>query len=143
MNKNVIIGIVLVVGLGAGFFGGMTYQKGQQGSLTAAGGNRFIQNGQIRRGTGVNNQGFRPINGTILNADDKSISVKLEDGSSKIILFNSNTQINKADTASSADLKTGMTVMVFGQTNSDGSVTASNIQLNPIQQMNLRPTAGQ
>lgn len=79
-----------------------------------------------------NRNGFRPVTGEITSADDKSISVKLQDGSSKIILLSNKTQINKAETATKTDLKIGEKVMIVGQENSDGSIGATNIQLNPI-----------
>ncbi len=73
----------------------------------------------------------RPISGEILSSDDKSITVKLQDGSSKIVLLSDKTQINKATSVTKLDLKSGEKVAVFGSENSDGSVTAQNIQLNP------------
>ncbi len=124
--------VVLVVVAGAGgFFGGMKYQEGRK---TAS----FRQlNGNVqgsRTGNG-NRQAFRPVNGEIISSDDKSITVKLQDGSSKIVLLSEKTVINKADTATKDELKTGVKVAVFGQDNTDGSVTAQNIQLNPQERM--------
>lgn len=55
----------------------------------------------------------------------------MQDGSSKIVLFSDKTEINKAAEATKEDLKVGEKVAVFGTENSDGSVTAQNIQLNP------------
>ncbi|MCL4366320.1 DUF5666 domain-containing protein [Patescibacteria group bacterium] len=67
-----------------------------------------------------------------LRSDDlKSITVKLSDGSSKIILLSAQTQLNKAEVAAKSDLAVGERVAVFGSVNSDGSVNAQNIQLNP------------
>ena len=40
--------------------------------------------------------------------------------------------INKAAAATKADLTVGQRVAVFGTTNTDGSVTAANVQLNPM-----------
>ncbi len=122
-NANIIAVVLLIIGLGGGFFAGMQYQKSQvpQGA-----------NGQGRRlGAGGQNGANRPVAGDIISSDDKSITVKMQDGSSKIVLVSSSTQINKAAIATKADLKTGERVAVFGTTNSDGSVTAQNIQLNP------------
>ena len=73
----------------------------------------------------------RPVAGEITSSDGKSHTVKMNDGGSKIIFLSSTTQINKAQTAVTDDLKVGEQVSIFGQTNADGSVTAQNIQLNP------------
>lgn len=67
-----------------------------------------------------------------ISSDDKSITVKLQDGSSKIVLLTDTTSISKSTEGSKSDLKTGEKVAVFGTENSDGSVTAQNVQLNPI-----------
>jgi len=127
-----IIAIILIFVAGAGgFFVGMKYQQGKQPAFS-----RQFGNGQGTRTGGQlqgssNRMGFRPVPGEIISSDDKSITVKLQDGSSKIILFSDKTEINKAANATKEDLKVGEKVAVFGQENSDGSVTAQNIQLNP------------
>ncbi len=130
-NINTIAIILLLVGLGGGFFAGMQYQKSQKPQ------GQFNGQGQGRRFGGQQNSGGRVI-GQILSQDDKSITVKLQDGSSKIVLFSTSTQINKAASASVSDLTVGQTVAVFGSNNSDGSVTAANISLNP----QMRGSAG-
>lgn len=43
------------------------------------------------------------------------------------------TQINKTSAGAKSDLAKGAQVAVFGTENSDGSVSAQNIQLNPMQ----------
>lgn len=112
-----VIVAVLVVGGGA-FYGGMKYQQSKSPALT-------------RQFKG-NRPGFIPVAGEIITSDDKSITVKLNDGSSKIVFFSDKTQINKASSATKDELKVGEKVAIFGMTNSDGSVTAQNIQLNPL-----------
>lgn len=77
-------------------------------------------------------QGFRPVAGEILKQDEKSITVKLNNGGSKIVLVTDKTEINKASQATKTDLKIEEKVSLFGTENTDGSVTAQNIQLNPI-----------
>jgi hypothetical protein len=112
----------------------MKYQQSKQS-------NSFRQfAGQGGRNLGTNRNGFRPVNGDIISSDTNSITVKLADGSSKIVILNDKTAINKASTATAADLKVGEKVVVFGQDNSDGSVTAQNIQLNPIARDLPNPT---
>lgn len=125
MKNLIIITIILVLVVGGStFFGGMKYQETKS---PRAGFFQGARNGQLAQ----RNQGFRPVNGEILSLDDKSITVKLQDGSSKIILLTDTTAINKSAEGSRSDLKTGEKVAVFGTENSDGSVTAQNIQLNP------------
>lgn len=131
MKNSIIITVIVALVVGGGtFFGGMKYQQGKQPSFMRQGGT-----GAQGTRTGTNSRmgtGFRPVNGEILSADDKSITVKLQDGSSKIVLISDNTSINQASQATKNDLKVGVKVAVVGQQNSDGSVTAQNIQINPI-----------
>ncbi len=130
-NSLLITGIVAVVVAAVAFFGGIEYQKSKSpaNSFFASGGQQGNNQGR-RFGAGAGRNGGAVV-GEILSADENSITVKLMDGSSKIVVVSSSTSINKAATASKSDLKTGERVAVFGSTNSDGSVTAQNIQLNP------------
>jgi hypothetical protein len=83
-------------------------------------------------GTGSAN-GFRGggsfVSGSIIAADDSSITVQTSDGSTKIVLLADSTSIVKTEEASASDLTAGEDVVVTGTTNDDGTVTASNIQL--------------
>jgi len=136
MKKNhLVIVVVLIVAIGAAaFFGGIFYQKNKMPRFSRQFGQGQGNNNQPRDG---NRQNFRPVNGEIISADEKSITVKLTDGSSKIVLLAEKTVINKAAEGVKEDLKTGEKVMVIGTQNSDGSVTAENIQLNPQFRGNL------
>lgn len=150
-NKNLIITVlVMIVVAGGSFFAGMKFQQrklqtftlGERGNVVFNGQGK-MQQGQRQGGSGVINRGagFRPVLGEIISSDDKSITVKMQDGSSKIIIVGDSTQINKADTAAKSDLTTGQTVSVFGQENSDGTITAQNIQLNPQMNGQINPQA--
>jgi hypothetical protein len=134
-NNYVMTAILILVFAGAGFYGGMKYQQSQRGNFSGQLGNGqgMLRNG--RTGTGTPRGGFRPVAGEIISADEKSITVKLQDDSSKIVLVNSKTVINQAQTVTKSELKVGEKVSVFGSENADGSVTAQNVQLNPIQRM--------
>ena len=117
--------VALVVG-GAAFFGGMQYQKTQaSGSMQ---GQFRGPNGGPQGGSG-NRQGMMPVSGEIISQDDTSITVKLQDGSSKIVILSDDTNINKSSEGSKTDLKTGETITAFGTTNSDGSITAQNVSI--------------
>lgn len=125
-NNIILITIfALLVGGGVGFFGGSQYQKSQRpsfGQFTARGASG-TNGARVRGGNGAA--------GTILSVDNNSITVKLADGSSKIVLLTASTSFNKATAATAGDLAVGGTVAAFGTANSDGSITASNVQINP------------
>ena len=131
MSKQIIIIIIIsIIAAGGGFFAGTKYQASKR--ITAF--NRPGSNQQFRGMTNSNGNrmGFRPVAGEITSRDDKSITVKLNDGGSKIVIISEKTEVNKATTGTLEELKVGEKVSVFGTENSDGSVTAANIQLNPI-----------
>lgn len=133
-NKMIIITIVLVIlAAGGGFFGGMKYQESKNPFTNRQLGSRqggFTRNGQTPQ-NGNNGGSLRPVAGEIISSDASSITVKMQDGSSKIVILSDSTTISKSDQATKDDLKTGESVAVFGTQNPDGSVTAQNIQLNP------------
>lgn len=134
-NQIIILVFVALIAAGTGFFGGMKYQQGRrkqftqfaggQGRMFAANGGRDDQNGMPR-------SGFRPITGQIIAADAQSVTVKLPDGSSKLVLMTGSTTINQTVKATKDDLKNGLTVAVFSTENSDGSVTATDVQISPV-----------
>lgn len=133
-NIKTIVPIILVlVGLGVGFFGGYQYRnyrlRQNVGSFAGSNGARFIgRNGQNGGNIGMMRNG---VFGSILSIDGGSITVKLADGSSKIVLFSTSTTFSNTVSVSQSDLKVGDNVAVVGAVNSDGSVTATNVQINP------------
>lgn len=132
-NAKVIVPILTVlVGLGVGFFGGYQYRSFRlnqaRGNFAGANGTRFVAG----RNGGQNGMMFRGgVAGSIISIDQGSITVKLADGSTKIVLLGSSTTYANIVSAAQSDLKTGDNVLVIGSTNSDGSVTATNVQINP------------
>lgn len=143
-KKILIIAIVAIIVVGTGaFYGGMQYEKSKLSSLgllrssanQGQGGNR--QNGgqgqgQNRQGRGPNGGNF--ASGQIISKDDKSITVKMQDGSSKIVYFSDSTTVGKTTQGAVSDLNTGEQVMANGTSNPDGSIAAQNIQIRPAQQ---------
>ncbi len=120
MKNNLMLTLLVAVVVGgAAFFGGMKYQQSMRNDSQRATGIR----------TGGN--GMRPSTGKIISQDDKSLTIQLADGSSKIILLSEKARIEKTQNATKGELKTGETVAVFGTANSDGSITAQSIQINP------------
>jgi len=133
MNKKTLVGVVvlaLLIGGGA-FYGGMTYAK--TGS-PARGGNftgQFTGGTANRMGGAAARTGGGFTAGQIISKDATSITIKMQDGSTKIVLIGDSTQVMKSANGTIADLSTGITVTVTGSTNSDGSVTAQSVQIRP------------
>lgn len=137
MNKNttIIVGVLLVIlALGGGFFAGMTYQSRKIASSFGADGT-FRQRFQMN-GLNGQNTNFRPVRGVVLSSDSNTLTVKLNDGSTKVVVISGTTTFLKSQKVTVSDLKTGDTVNVVGTQNSDGSVTAADVQINPL----TRPT---
>ena len=146
IKKNMMpIIISSVLALGVGFFGGMKYQSSEASVLNPQDFQnltpeqrqaRFSQMGQGRTGA---NSGRRMgglgggVNGEVLSKDDKSITVKLQDGGSKIVFFSTSTRVMNSTEGSLGDLQQGKIVIVNGKTNSDGSVIADSIQIRSAQ----------
>lgn len=134
----VVAGIAVVFGI-AGFFGGMYYQQSQRQTFRmgtfSPGGNFQGQAGQPNRGQnagfGNRGSGMGRVMGEILKLDDQSMTVAMQDGSSKIVLLSPETTYTESSKASKDAVKVGVTVSVFGNTNTDGSVMAQDVQLNP------------
>lgn len=137
MKNNIVITVLIVIIIGViGFFAGVKYQESKQPAFSRQFGNgqQGTPQGTQRGGTrtGINRAGSRQVIGEIMSQDEKSITVKLTDESSKIVLLSETTTVNTATKAAITDLKVGEKVAVFGPQNTDGSVTAQTIQLNPI-----------
>ena len=136
MKNNLMATIVVAIIVGGlGFFGGMQYQK--TNTKPAGPGGQFQQlgNGQNRPAglTGRNGTatrgGMTPVSGEILSIDDTSITIKSQDGSSKIVVYADSTTINKTSEGSSSDLQVGEEVMVIGTEDTNGTVTAQTISV--------------
>lgn len=138
-QKNIIVMVIVVIIVGVGaFFGGMQYQKSQQPSFTQFGGRGQLGGGDqggnrmFRQRAGGQGGNVQAVRGEITSTDSGSITVKMQDGSSKLVSISKSTNITKSDAGATTDLKKGEQVMVFGSNNSDGSVTAQMVQLNPM-----------
>lgn len=157
MNKLVttIIAVAVIVGGGA-FYGGMKYTEGKspRGGFSQAdfqnlspeerrqrfqglgsnvsgafagdheGGSGF-RGGRFGSGT----DGSRPLTGEVISQSDDSLTIKLSNGSTKIIFVSGSTKISKSVDGTIYDLSKGEQIFVNGTENPDGSYTAQTIQL--------------
>lgn len=137
--------ISAIVLAGGSFYGGMTYQKTKTPATVRTGnqgqfgnwGNRgaFTAGGTGRNGGGM--VGF--VGGEILSKDANSLTIKLNDGGSKIVFYSTSTLISKMSTGTTDELAMGKDITVNGTANQDGSVSATMIQIRPQGIANTRP----
>ncbi len=145
VNTKIIAFVLAIVIVGGGaFYAGMQYGK----SKTSANGPAGFANltaeqrqARIQQFGGTNGGGNRNgdggfIAGEILAKDDKSITIKLTDGGSKIIFLSDTTEISKNEKGSKDDLAVGKQIMVNGDQNDDGSYNAKTIRLGEIGVLN-------
>lgn len=137
INLLVALIMVLVVGGGA-FYGGMVYGQshgasramGPAGFANLTPDQRQARGAQFGAGTGARGAGGFST-GEVLSKDDKSFTLKLTDGGSKIIFFATSTSVMKSSAGSLADVVIGEQVSVNGTPNSDGSLNAQGVQIRP------------
>ncbi len=126
--KKIILFIAVAMFVGGGlFYGGLKY--GGRRALALGRQARMGQMGGIgmRGARGGNAGGF--ATGEIISKDDKSITIKLRDGGSKIIFVTQATPVTKSVAGSLNDAAVGEQVVVSGATNPDGSISAESIQI--------------
>jgi len=141
-NAIPLIMIAIVAALLLSFYGGLKYADSKNATNATVSGGQNLRNltpeeraqrmqtmgsgnGRVRFGGGAGGA----TNGEIISKDDKSLSLKLTDGGSKIIFFSTSTEIMKSTPGAVDDLKNGTKIFVSGEANQDGSVTAKTIQM--------------
>ena len=140
MKRSILLTLAAIIFAGAGFAGGMRYESYRISKMSPQ--ELFSQIGGFGARTAGPNDGAGNqvrferndnigwmITGEIISKDDKSITVKLLDGGSRIIFYSSSTTISKTVDGKSDDLAVGKNVMISGDTNADNTINAKNIQL--------------
>lgn len=134
MTKKILaatVAIVILVG-GGSFYGGMKYAQGKTPQRSAQG--NF---GNLQRTGAANMGGLRGSGsggftaGEIIAKDNGSITVKLNNGGSKIVFYSDTTEVDKFAKGTASDLQIGESVTISGQANQDGSITAQSVQIRP------------
>ena len=136
-NKKIVIGVlVCLVVAGLSFWGGMKYGQSKNNNFALnsrqGGFNQNLVAGQNSGRMGMRGStggGF--VTGEILSKDEKSMTIKIRDGGSKIVFFSPTTKVEKTVDGTIVDASVGKQVTIVGTTNSDGSVVATSIQMRP------------
>jgi hypothetical protein len=140
--KKIIFLVAIIIIAASAFYGGMKYDQSKNPGRNlnaSAFANMTPEQRQAFRQKGGNNSQGEMMRGNgnftageIIAKDDKSITVKLQDGGSKIIFYSADTPVTKSVNGTPVDLSTGEQVVVTGTANQDGSLTAQSIQLRPV-----------
>lgn len=146
MKNKIIVAVSFIIAGGGCFYAGMKYDQSKAGASLS----NFAQKGNFANLTNEERQarmrqlganGGDPANGQrvrmagggiageIISKDDQSITIKIPDGGSKIILYSDSTQIVKSSSGSKEDLSAGIKIFVNGTASSDGSIAAQSIQI--------------
>lgn len=134
-NTIILVVILLLVVGGASFATGYKVAEGKNklSAFTRNGVGQMMARGDrnIPNQQGNMMRGNRQIAGEVIALDDTTMTIKMPDGSSKIVLLSSTTTVSKSVDAPKTELKVGSKVAVFGAQNTDGSQTATQIELDP------------
>lgn len=131
-SKTISIAVAtLVIGIAVGYFiphaasakTASTF-AGRASGATRFGPGSFTRGGSVAGGNGM-------LAGSIVSVSGEDVTLKTPDGSSHIVLITPDTTVSKSVTGSVSDLTSGSDVLVSGTSNSDGSISASIIQLRP------------
>lgn len=134
---NMLVALVVVLGLAVGAVAAAAFTKpapaviaqtAQAGTSGQAArqnsGNGSQQGATTQSGT---NGGSRAVFGTVGSVDSTTLTVKGQQGDVKVTLAGA--RISKTVDGTAADLKAGERVTVTGQQESDGSYTATTVQI--------------
>src|SRR4030043_796945 len=121
MKNNTVI-IIAIISLALGFGGGYLFKNYQVGKMRPNFGSQLPdrqRNGQgLQNGQGPQTGFGGMVMGEIISQDENSITIKIQDGSTKIVILGDSTTYSKTQSIEKTELSTGNQVRVFGSTNS-------------------------
>jgi len=127
-NKIIVIVLLIVVAVGA-FYLGVQNGKGSAAATATAARTAFTRGagGAGRAG------GAGAVMGQIVSVDSANgnLTISLAAGGSQVIFITPTTPVTKTVAGSISDLTSGANILVTGSANSDGSESATSIQIRP------------
>jgi hypothetical protein len=130
MMQKVIAGLVVVVGVLAGFYGGAKFGSAHSTASAASTGTAASPSAGTRTGGGGNGGfGAPAAAGQIVATADGSITVHDRTTGKDVKVTLGNARISKTVQGTAADLTQNQTVSVVGQAGSDGTVNAQVVSI--------------
>ena len=127
MKTKIIAVVVLVIVAVGSYFIGLQSGKSSVNDFAKS----RVAGFALRGENGIRADGSGSTMGKILSIDSNSMTVGLQNGGSKIVLLGVSTRVQKTVEGTIKDLAVGTNIVVFGTANSDGSETATSIQIRP------------
>lgn len=142
-NQKIIVAcaVTAVIAGGVGYVGGVKMSSLKRPNMLSGRSGQTMNfrgnNGDGQKNTKVN--GNVPsmmgrggaTSGEVTAKDDKSITIKMNDGSSRMVILSDKTTYRMSSDASLDKVVVGTKVAAFGEASADGSVVASNVEINP------------
>lgn len=123
----IVVGIIVV--LAAIFIGGIAYQKYVNDKSNPT---NTSFGGGSRGGFGQGLNGQTPVFGTVQSISGSNIMVQNQQGNTVTVIVNSSTQYRQnRQSAQLSAIQNGDRIVAIGKQNSDGSITATRISINP------------
>jgi len=140
MKKTTIVPIAVILGLiliGVAFWGGVHFGNRRGNNFSNRGIMNWEKGAGQNFGAGMMNGGKNLkgsadagiLSGEVTAKDNETITVKTKDGGSRIIFYSHSTAITKSTSGTIHDVAAGANLMITGSTNTDGSLTATIIQI--------------
>ena len=128
-NKTIkVIGLV-IVGILL-FYAGTQYAKSQPASTTTAA-SAFAGRSSTRAAGAATGAFGGGTSGTVVSIDSQSITISLKAGGSQIVFSGTSTPITLTTNGTPNDIQMGSNIIVTGTSNSDGSLSAQSIRIEP------------
>lgn len=142
MNKYLIIAVIVTAVVAGGTGYAMGVRAGSSSSsptvaLRGQGAQGGGQGGQNGQNSGRGRFRGNMVSGEILSLDASGITVKLDDGTTRIVFVGDNTSIFETASSSKKALTVGSRVRVSGEPGDAGSVTATRIDVGAMMQANM------
>jgi hypothetical protein len=138
MNKKTIISVAaaIITSGGLGFITGSNLDKKESSNVRK----EQIGDFQNMRGTGQvgsaipggKGMGGGMVSGEVLSIDGQSITIKIQNGGSKIVLVPDDVKVTKSVSTDRSDIKQGENITVIGKANGNDSISAESIQIRPL-----------
>jgi hypothetical protein len=133
MNKLIVVAVATAVIVGGAAFGG-GYAVAKKSAPALAGRGMMARDGQAGGQQKAQRAASNMANGEVLTVEEGSLTIKLADGGSRIVLLGKDAVVSYCAEAELSTVQPGTSLLATGEANADGSLTARFIQAGSVMQ---------